>query len=373
MNQWSEYDVVVLGRGLEQMFNEQLAEFLAEYVSLRGGHVVFSRGLPYDPDTREGREMARGLEPLEPVRWGVGISRDLQLSLTASGRTSQWFSPTKMGTSVEGALSRLPGFTMMQVVESEKPATVTLAQAATSGGGETSYPGLVTMNYGRGTVAAVLGEGLWKWSLLAEDKRDLTGFYDTFWSNLVRWGAIGGHFQPGQQVLIGGGRTSARLGDPITIDAVFKQSPPGGLHPVLKLKDAAGKTQQLALAPVPGRDPRFRAKLNPEQVGVHTVTLETPGLNPATQQKKFNVYHLNIERLETSANPMPLRVLAEHSGGAFFEPDGAAAFLDTLSRQRASMLVPPQLEYVWDSGILMFLLLLWCGSEWVLRRVADLL
>ena len=88
-----------------------------------------------------------------------------------------------------------------------------LARAASGGAaGETGPPAIVTMNLGRGTVAAILGEGLWQWSLLSKDKHDLAGFYDTFWSNLVRWLAMGGDFQPGQQVALNLSRTSARLG-----------------------------------------------------------------------------------------------------------------------------------------------------------------
>ena len=35
--------------------------------------------------------------------------------------------------------------------------------------------------------------------------------------------------------------------------------------------------------------------------------------------------------------------------------------------------VPPQLDYVWDQGAILVLLLGWIGWEWLLRRFSGLL
>jgi len=310
---------------------------------------------------------------LEPVTWTTGFAADSSLSLTPTGRTAQWFSTAKMGIDVENAFGRLPGFKSMARIDREKPAAVVLAQAHSGSTAGAAQPALVTMNVGRGSVVAVLGEGLWQWSLLAPENQDLAGFYDAFWSNLIRWLTMGGDFQPGQQVSLRVSRTTARLGDPVSVDVAFKHAPPGGPRATLQLQTPDGGSRQLALAPLPGRDPRFRAVIDPELAGVHTLTLSTPGMIPEVQEKKFNVHHINEERLETSANPLPLKVLAEHSGGVCFEPHQASDFVEHLRRQRSSMFIPPQLEYVWDRGWILFLLLAWTGSEWIFRRFAGML
>ena len=129
----------------------------------------------------------------------------------------------------------------------------------------------------------------------------------------------------------------------------------------------------MALGPVAGRDPRFRASLEPETVGVHEVILSSPGMTPAQQQRKFNVYKVENETFDTSANPLVLRMLSEHTGGECFEPDQADAWMAALKRQYQSQQLPPRREYIWDHWTVMAALLSWMGLEWLLRRRVGLL
>jgi hypothetical protein len=371
-DEWAEYDIVVLGRSVERLLDETSAKALAGFVSDGGGHVVFARGRAWDPSTTEGERIGRALAILEPVEWGDAPLESLSLSLTPSGRTAAWFAATKMGTDAATALEKLPGFEAMSTIEREKSGTLVLARAHGSGPAAEGLPAITRMNYGRGQVIAILGEGLWRWGLLPPELQELRGFYDTFWSNLVRWLALGGDFAPGQQVSLQLSRTSARLGDEMTIDVVYKQPPSTGAGPQLELLGPDGESLPVALHELPGQSPRFRATVTPEVTGVHRVAVRAPGMTPAQLDRKFNVYEVNLERLQTSANFLALRMLAEHSGGAMFDVSNAGDLRDQLQRHRAAMLVPPQLEYLWDHGLIMTLLLVWAGVEWLLRRAAGL-
>jgi hypothetical protein len=371
---WDRYDVVVFGQLIEKVLPPESAALLDDFVSNHGGHVIFARGLAYDRATLAGRELGRQLAKLEPVIWGTGRMNQLQLALTPTGRGSQWFSIAKTGIDPDQALASLPGFERATVIQRAKPATIVLAAVGNAAANAPNgQPAIVRMTYGRGTVVGVLGDGLWRWSLLPPDKQAYVGFYDTFWSNLVRWLAMGGEFSPDQQVALHLSRTTARLGDRLAVDVVYKHAPPAGAHPTLRLADPSHKSRGIELEPIPSREPRFRATLDPEREGVYEVTVETPGMQPARQSQRFNVYNTNVERLMTAADPMALRMLAEHSGGHFYEADQAADLVNQIRLFRQSQRVPPQLEYVWDNGLIMVLLLVWAGSEWLLRRLAGLL
>jgi hypothetical protein len=280
---------------------------------------------------------------------------------------------------VDDALSRLAGFILMTKVEREKTATVVLARArppgAPPGGEDDGEPALVSMTYGRVNVIAILGEGLWQWSLLDRKRQDLAGFYDALWSNLVRWLAMGGDFAPGKQVSVKVSRASVQLGEPLTVDVVFRVAPPDDGTPSLKLVDASGEAVEVALHRLPGvggRDARYRATINPSRAGIHKVSLT--GQTAGEQQEiGFSVYDINTERLMTSADPNSMRLLAEQSGGEVLRPNDPDALLAKLERRQLMSVVPVEPEFVWDRAWILFALLGWGGLEWLIRRKAGLL
>ena len=369
------YDVLILGRGIEQMINRDFAQWLPDFVARRGGHIIFARGQAYDPETALGRQMGRDLAVLEPVIWGRGLMHNLSLSLTPTGRSSPCFSFAGMAGDVAEVVSRLPGFTVMPVIAGEKAATIVLARVSprgqTAAADVQGPPGLVTMDYGRGKVVAILGEGMWGWSFLPPDLKAYDGAYDAFWSNMVRWLALGGEFQPNQDVSLKLGRSSVRLGDPLQLDVVCKVPPSEGTEMKVTLTDPAGKSQEAPLHRLPGVDSRLQGTFMGETVGVYRAVLESPALNPPRQEKKFSIYDVDIERLQTSANPEAMRTLAEQSGGILLRTDQAGQLPAELARQRQMRIVAAQPDFVWDKWLILVVLLVWTGAEWLARRRAG--
>jgi hypothetical protein len=369
---WAEFDVVILGRGIEHLLDEESAGQLANWVDA-GGHLVLARGRPFDPEASAGEAIAAALEKVDPVEWGDIEERRYSLDLSPSGRTSSWFAPSKMQMDLEGAFQRLPGFELLFKTVSLKPATLTLATAKERDGvSQEEFPAIVKMNAGRGDVVALLGEGTWKWSLLAPELQDMRGFYDLFWSNLIRWLALGGDFQPGQQTSLQLSRSSVRLGDEMTADIVYRFAPDGLAEPRVQVIGPDNKPVDIAVHRLPGPSPRFRASWNPEFAGVYRVVAETPSMTPPQLDARFNVYDVNVERLHTSANPLALQMLADASGGALLKTDELDDLPERLARHRNAMQAPPRLEYIWDKASVMLLLLGWLGAEWLLRRMAGL-
>ena len=74
-----------------------------------------------------------------------------------------------------------------------------------------------------------------------------------------------------------------------------------------------------------------------------------------------------------AARPEIMTVLAERSGGAVLDPFQPSTLLDRLERQRAATLVPPTPQPLWDTPWVMVLLLIWAGSEWIIRKKGGLL
>lgn len=375
---WSAYNVVLLGRGLEQMLDRQSTAQLVEFVSTRGGCVVFTRAQAYDPEMPLGRQLGRDLAVIEPVIWGQGQQHHLGLSLTPQGRQAPLFAGAVFGDDPGAAMARLPGFSTMPEVLREKAGAEVLARAteagALAGQADAGWPAIVTMNFGRGRTVAILGEGLWQWRFLPPQSKDLDGVYDHFWSSLVRWLAMSSDFLPGQAVSLKLGRSSSPLGEPASFDVVCKLKPAEGFKPVLKLTDPSGKSRELAALPLPGVEGRYRANFNPPAPGVYKVTLELPGQDAtAVQEKKFSVYDVDMERLHVAAVPEELARLAEVSGGLALSADNAAQLPHELARQKSLRTTPQPPEFLWNHAGVLVLILAWAGVEWLARRKAGLL
>ncbi len=345
---------------------------------------MLARDQPYDPAMPEGQAVAETLSVIEPVVWGRGALHDQPLVLTSDGRANPWLADLGEGRDAGEIFASLPGFTFMTPVEKEKAASIVLARVTVggaSGGDASGRPAIVSMAYGRGSVVAILGEGLWQWRMLPSPQEAQPEIYDHFWSNLVRWMALGGDFQPGQQFALRLSRTSEQLGRPLTFDVLYKEqadSPAAIPHPRLTIIDPDGRRHELALRRVTGNDLRFTASYEPPRTGIYRALIDSP--NDSTERHKaqpqeqgFSIYQNDVERLDTSAQSMPLRVLTEASGGALFDALDAQGFLHHLQRARAAVMSPPQREYIWDSGSIMTALLTWLGIEWIIRRKAGLL
>jgi hypothetical protein len=369
-DEWSSYDVVIVGRGLETVLDDRTSRGLVAFVEA-GGQLVLARSRPYDETTDAGRAIGRLLSPVEPVRWAAGRLPASQIQLTTSGRTGSWISAEKTQLDPDDAFRRLPPLEEIGRVASLPPASIVLAETLPADGGN-ALPAIVRLPVGRGATVAILGEGSWKWSLLTPENHDLRGFYDIFWSNLVRWLAFGGDFPPGQQASLQLSRRSVRLGDELTIDVAYRFAPEGAAAPVLELTSPTGETGQLVAKRLPGPLPRYRVTFKADEAGIHHVKATTPGLTPPELTARFNVYDVNRERLNASADPLSLKMLSDLSGGAVIEPESFSDLTDQLGKHRRSMEVPPRIEFIWDQAFIMWMLLIWISLEWLIRRLLGL-
>ena len=368
--------MVILGRGIENMLDPAAAGALVKYVSQGGGNVVFARGQAYDADTPAGRSLARDLAALEPVVWGRGSLHNLSLQLTLDGRANPCFAfPSIQRPAVE-VVPSLPGFLVMPVIEREKAATVVLARMAPAGiaGGlapadSTAQAGVAMMPYGRGRCLAVLGEGLWRWSLLSPSQKAFDGVYDAFWSDIIRYLAMGSDFLPGRVAYLHLGRSSVAVGQPVLAEAGFRGDAPVGAR--LTITGPDGRPQQVALTPPPGQQGRLAGRFTPTQAGTYRAMLEVPGQTP--QGRWFSVYDLNVEKLNTAADAEALALLARQSGGLVLADGDAKDLAGRIAAHQASQAVPPRLEYIWNTAALLTIMMVWLAGEWLARRKVGLL
>lgn len=380
LEEFARYDVVILGGSIERVLPEHLAVMLPGYVRDHGGGVVFSRGRAYDTDSVMGRRIGRELSVLEPVIWGRGAMAQQEIALMPAGvsHPSLSFLRDKADSGSDSFAALLPQLKRMPVVEREKDSALVLASTRSRGTAAVGQPAVVTMPYASGQVVAVLGEGLWRWSMSARRNPELAGVYDRFWSNMIRWLAMGSGYTPGQDVSLRLAARGLQVGDELR--AEISSRDPGLIDDyTLELDTPDGQTQTLALV---GNDTvRRYATTQPDKPGIYTVRAKHKAAETSADQPnptdileaRFSVYDIDLERLESAAEPGPMRMLAEQTGGEALNPYEPEALGKALERYLAMMTLPPQPTFVWDKGIFLVLLLLVAGFEWIARKLGGML
>ncbi|MEM6459816.1 MAG: hypothetical protein AAF710_10555 [Planctomycetota bacterium] len=390
---WSAYDVVVLGRGMEHVLSVASADALVRYVSEGGGRVVMARGRAYDPGRPGGGALGRAWSVMEPVVWSSsdGQGAGGVLVPTEYGQTHPAFARLMRATDGAPGLASLPTLDEAAAIESLKPGTRVLAGLTAGGtrrfaprgglsvgvegnedGVETSGGGVVEMGYGRGRVVAVTGQGLWRWSLATGADEDLAGVYDAFWSSLVRWLVMGAEADAGADVSLRLSGRSVELGGVLTV-TVVQRGAAEDAELSAEVVGPDGSVTGLSLERRAGAATRRVGAYVPTATGVHTVRLrgldETPeSVVETSGGGKFAVYDGNAERRRTAADPGLMRRLAEGSGGRVLDPREPGALGQLLAAERAARVVPPVPRYVWDRWGWLVLLLGGFGAEWLLRK-----
>lgn len=378
LEEFAQYDVVILGGSIERVLPEPLVAQLPAYVRDHGGGLVFARGRAYDTDSVLGRRVGRELSVLEPVVWGRGTLTQQEIAVMPAGVSHPSLSFLKEKAQGDSAsyAALLPQLKRLPVIEREKDSALVLASTRARGTAGQGQPVVVTMPYASGQVVAILGEGLWRWSMLARRNPDLAGVYDQFWSNMIRWLAMGSGYTPGQDVSLRLSSRGLQVGEEMRAEFIARD--PGLINDyTLEIQGPDGQAQTLALV---GSDTiRRYAITQPEKSGIYTVRAKhkdaasAPDGQPGLIEARFSVYDIDLERLESAAAPGPMRALSERTGGEALNPYEPEALGSVLQRYLAMMTLPPQPSYIWDQGFFLFLLLFIAGFEWIARKLGGML
>jgi len=379
------YDLVLLGRGVQDVLSVAAAAALPRYVNERGGRVVFTRGAAADGGDPA---MSEALETLSPVQHDApppaGTLGPSGFHLTPTGRTHPVFAALMAATAQNPQPADLPQITPDAAAPgvTAKPGTRVLAtfyRNSSDDQARTPHPAIALMPYGRGTVAAVMGEGFWRWRMAGTRDPALGGVYEAFWSTLTRWLVFGGDGAPGDNLVLRLNTRSLAVEDELIVTLIRRDATPqetSAQPPALRVTAPDGTVTPATALPAiggSGGPGRRSFAFSPKQPGVHTVTCE-PGAGGDRLETRFVAYDDNAERRFTAADPATLAALgAGTPGGGTLDPHRPRALLEHLARQRALRAVPPRPVYVWDRGWVMVLLLGAAGVAWILHKKGGLL
>lgn len=351
------YDVIILGREAESFFDDKTEALLTDFVSKRGGSLVFARGKAYG-----GR--FQSLAKFEPVAWGDGVTADVKLRPTEAGRDNPIFDLGSAGT-LEELLERLPALDQASVTLGEKPLAVVLANAEQADG-----PVLVAyQRYGQGKAMCLNASGLWRWSFRETGQAESEAAYQRFWVSLLQWLLGGAQFLPGSDVALTSARRYYSSEQPMQFLISTRNLDRAIYQPRLVISNGTNSTEVEPRA----RGDSFVAEAGPFTPGTYHIALKNNIGKPAELSQAIEVVSASIEKQELSADPEAMRMLAEKSGGAVVGLGDIARLPDIVKRWEAERELTHRQQTVWDRWWVMTGLLCLLGAEWWARRREGLL
>lgn len=361
---FSKYQVVVLGRDSESFLSDELIERLKKWVSRDGGSLVCYRGSPV-------ASVSQGLGQMLPVRWSPTRESRFRMSLTDRGASLNWLVPS--AGSDESILDKLPSLTTHSKPERPKPLAVVLARSQKS---DESPPVVTYQSYGTGRVVAIEGSGMWRWAFLAPQFQKHDEIYGTLWQSLLRWLVSSVGLVPGQDMVLRSEKVRYGTDESASALLLMREDATGDAIPKVELIDADGKTLD-TVAPIPlGDEPGVYqvifGKL-PEGRYRSSIKHKAGREDESTTSIAFDVRQQFLEKIEVTARPDIMARIASESGGSIIEDPNpgqiAQKFQDHISHALPQRVVRFS---AWDRWwVLLCVLLIW-GTVWGLRRAGGL-
>jgi hypothetical protein len=353
LDQLAVYDVVVLGRAVDQILEARQVELLNDYVKDRGGTVIFSRGQAFDNPS-----WARDLEP---VSWSETGRDRVHLDVTPEGRSLSAFRNLSDGAS---GLEALPDLLYGRTASDAKPLTATLAESV-GRDDATPSPAIVHRRYGRGQVVSLGIEGLWRWGLNAKIE-GINSPADRFWDQMILWLLAGRDFIPSRQFSFRPNSANILIGEKIHFRLTMREPDPHvkSVPVVVYFGEAeAGRSAMTASTADPGR---LTAEFLPERVGRHRAVATFP--DGTTQESRFIVFSENLEETEVTADTLYLRRLCESSGGRLITAAELPLLLQELNREKVDTTPQTRLKPAWNEAWVFYMVGCFLGLDWFCRR-----
>lgn len=362
----SRYDLIVFGKGADGFLTPERITALQGFVRDQGGAVLFARGKPYG-----GRFPA--IESMEPMEWAESYGEGYRFTPLADTNTDLF--GAALPAADDRVWSTLPTLEGVHGVVRLKPFARVLAEGATEGK-QTRIPMLVVRRYGRGMVAGVNADGLWRWDFRPEI-REQGGLYQQFWAQLMQWCATYSEFRPGQDYAVRLNQAATELGQPVRAVISYRGASTPEPKPALKIFQNGKPVADSAATPLPGGEGgrEWAAVVNPESAGrfeVRVVDQSRPGKEEGSAI--LSVLAPPKESDDLRPDTESLATLARESGGKTFAPEQAAELMEALwKKDESAARNKPQWESAWTKGWIALLIALIFGSEWWVRRREGLL
>jgi uncharacterized membrane protein len=365
------YRALVLGSVEASAFTREQLRLIVEFVSERGGSVLFLGGrrafteggyaetpiadlLPVELEEHADPTYYRELT-VTPTRAGLAHAA-LQLDGDPTVSRERWASLPRLSTF--NRLTRL------------KPGATALLTGSGPGVSEGQVV-LASQRYGRGLALALPVQDSWVWQMHADIPiEDET--HETLWRQLLRWLVN----EVPDQVVLTASVEPAALNQSVQLQAELRD---GGFRRINDAQVSAvvegpdGSASEVPFRWASRRDGEYLASFLPVSTGVHRIRLEAERGGEAIAAGSLALDALDDggELYAAQMRAPLLRRIAEETGGRFYTLAEVGRLPDEV-QYSGSGITRVESYDLWDMPLVFLLLVGLVAGEWVFRRVRGL-
>lgn len=393
---WAKYDVIILGDVSAELFTREQLEQLREHVASRGAGLLWIAGETNTPHSW----VQTPLADLLPMVIGAGP--------TGGTTLRRWHEPVTMARTrlaerlgvleldQQGWPARLTdpatGWSQLrwaQRIETDslKPTAEILATGSPispTGSPSGNEPLVISMRYGAGRVLYVATDEIWRWRYARGE--DLP---ERFWLPLIRMQARESlalsarpallEVTPRRALVDQPTRIEVRLLDQSLVDLqppstsvrVRRVWPDPEVEPWPAVELRMSREDTGALRQV---TQTFSATWIPTEPGRYVVESTDPILADLALANQIEVIHPDDELRDPRTDHALLADLARRTGGAVLPPErlDELASADYLPNREVRVIVPPDVQTLWDRWIVLVLFISLLVVEWIGRKLIQL-
>ena len=362
------YRAIVLGSIEASFFSGDQLRMMSDFVSERGGGLLLLGGRAAFAD---GGYVGTPIADVSPVEMEVRTrSEDERVVTVTAVPTADGLRHPAMQVAPTDSLvalrwRTLPPLTTVNLLSRAKPAATVLLQGREGENGLTR-PLLISQRYGRGRVLALGAQDDWLWQMHADIAVD-DSIHELLWRQMLRW-LVNDVPDRVELVLT----EESGPGDAVSLRAIVRDSAylrRNGASVTATVAGPNGAMQNVSFEWAVDRDGEYVASFVPAANGVQEVRVRAiVGADTAVSPPSYVRVaepvdeYFGAERRETL-----LEELARETGGRAYSPQRAGDIPRDLNYSTSGATSVQRLD-LWDAPLVLSLLLLLLGGEWILRR-----
>jgi hypothetical protein len=381
------YRAIVLGSIEASAFTQVQMKMLADFVSIRGGGVLFLGGRRSFAEGGYSGTPLSDVMPVAiegpPVPDSLTFFAELKTTIALAGRSSAVTQIASTAAKADERWRALPSVTTVNYIRRVKPGAVTLLEGYMPGGARSGWPTqplaaysqpvLVSQRYGRGVSLALPVQDSYLWQMDPNAPENDISF-QTFWRQLLRSLTAD---VPGQ-LQLSVSTDQVVPGQPATIRATVADTLYAPRNDARVTLHVAGATAGAAARDIPmqwivDRDGEYGASFTAPAPGLQVIRVEATAPNGQVLRDSVvvRVGDTNAEYVDAEMRAPLLKRIADETGGKFYRPGHTSTLVDDVAMSKNGVTVVNQMD-LWDMPAIFFLLVLLVSAEWAYRRARGL-